>query len=519
MIKKIVATYNSGAANRAALNTLVIYFQRFFAAGLSLITTPLILKALGVESYGIYTLTIGFVGMLAVLNWSLSNATQRYTAFAIGEGDFVKLKKVFSTALLIHFLYGLLLFSIIAVIGYFFVENILNIPVGKVEDAKTVLYIVAFLSFITIMTIPFLGILRTNENFLAIAVIGIIESVLKLGIALLILNFISSKLVVYSVLLMGISFLSLLIYIGIVKAKYKMVKVTFGLFDRKHAKDMFSFLSWSLLGSLALTSRNEGVQVLINIFFGVVRNAAYGIATQISVAMSILAQGIIGSITPQIIKSAGSGEIAKMIFLMRTMSKFAAFSISIVVIPIFFECDTLLKLWLTNVPADTVMYVRLIIIFGQIMLFSAGIQTVFDALGKVKIYNIWVSIILILNLPVAYIFFKLGFPSYTIIIIGMVLELVSLNVRLRLLRKYVDFSIKEFYIDTIFRVCLPTIVVSCIVYASGFLNLNPFLNLVLAFLISFTLYPIVIYNFSLEARQKELLLGIINKFIKTKKAV
>ena len=516
MIKKIVATYHSGAANRAALNTIVIYFQRFFAAGLSLITTPIILKTLGVENYGIYTLTIGFVGMLAVLNWSLSNATQRYTAFAIGEGDFVKLKKVFSTALVIHFLYGILLFAIIAIIGYFFVQNILNIPLDKVHDAQIVLYIVAFLSFITIMTIPFLGILRTNENFLVIAIVGIIESILKLGIALSIVNFISSKLIVYSLLLMGISLSSLVIYICVVKIKYKIVTVTFGLYDKHHAKDMFSFLSWSLLGSLALTSRNEGVQVIINIFFGVVRNAAYGIATQISVAMSILAQGIIGSISPQIIKSAGSGETSKMIFLMRTMSKFAAFSTSIIVIPIFFECPLILKFWLTNVPSETVIYVRLILIFGQIMLFSAGIQTVFDALGKVKIYNIWVSFILILNLPIGYVFFKLGFPSYTIIIVGMFLELISLNVRLNLLKKFVAFSIKEFYIDTIFRVCLPAIFVSLIVYLSGFLILDPLYSLLLAFLISFTIYPLVIYNFSLEARQKELLTGILSKVIKSK---
>lgn len=516
MIKKIVATYHSGAANRAALNTIVIYFQRFFAAGLSLITTPLILKALGVENYGIYTLTIGFVGMLAVLNWSLSNATQRYTALAIGQGDFVKLKKVFSTALVIHFLYGVLLFLIITIIGYFFVQNILNIPVDKVHDAQIVLYIVAFLCFITIMTIPFLGILRTNENFLVIAIVGIVESILKLGIALLIINFISSKLIVYSVLLMGISLSSLVIYICVVKIKYKIVTVTFGLYDKNHAKDMFSFLSWSLLGSLALTSRNEGVQVIINIFFGVVRNAAYGIATQISVAMSILAQGIIGSISPQIIKSAGSGETSKMIFLMRTMSKFAAYSTSIIVIPLFFKCPIILKIWLTNVPAGTIMYIRLIIIFGQIMLFSAGIQTVFDALGKVKIYNIWVSFILILNLPIGYVFFKLGFPSHTIIIIGMILELISLQVRLNLLNKYVDFSIKEFYIDTIFRVCFPAIFVSFIIYLSGFLNLNSILSLLLAFLISFTLYPIVIYNFSLEARQKELLSGMLSRVTKRK---
>lgn len=517
MIKKITEAYQSGAANRAALNTLIIYFQRFFAAGLSLITTPLILRGLGVENFGIYTLTIGFVGMLAVLNWSLANATQRYTALAIGEGNFKKLRKVFSTALVIHCGYGLLLFAVIGIIGYFFVENVLNIPADKVDDAKTVMYIVAFLSFISIMTIPFVGILRANENFLAIASIGIVESVLKLAIAIMILNFAGNKLVFYALLLMLISAFSLLIYSFIVRNRYKMVDITFRLYDKMQAKEMFSFLSWSLLGSLALTSRNEGVQVLINIFFGVTRNAAYGIAMQISVAMSILGQGISGSITPQIIKSAGAGDTKKMIFLMRTLAKFAIFSISLVVIPVFFTVPFLLELWLPEVPADTVTYIRLIMIFGQITLLSAGIQTVFDALGKVKVYNLWVSFILMLNLPIAYVLFKWGHPSYTIIIVGMCLEFVSLNVRLLLLRKYVIFSVKEFYSDVIFRVYLPNLATAALVYAFTLLSLNEYITVTGSFFITLLVLPVLIYKFSLEAKQKELLNGILSRIIKIKK--
>ncbi|UPT70021.1 MAG: MATE family efflux transporter [Flavobacterium sp. JAD_PAG50586_2] len=240
--------------------------SKVFAAALSLITTPLILKALGVEDYGLYTLTLGFVGMLAVLNWSLSNATQRYTSYAIGEGDFVKLKKVFSTALVLHFVYGLLLFSIIAVISRFFIDGLLNIPLAKIDDAKIVLYIVGFVSFINIVSIPFLGILRSQENFGAIAIVGITESILKLAIAIIILNLLNNKLIVYALLLMLISLISFLIYVYIVKRKYTIVAVSFAHYDKVHSKEMFSFLSWSLLGSLALTSRNEGVQILINLF-------------------------------------------------------------------------------------------------------------------------------------------------------------------------------------------------------------------------------------------------------------
>lgn len=519
MISKLKIFYDNSAANRAALNTIIIYVQRFFAAGLSLFTTPLLLKALGIEDFGIYALTIGFVGMLAVLNWSLSNATQRYTAFAIGEGDFEKLKKVFSTALVIHFLYGLLLFLVIIGISFFFLEDFLNIPAGKVALAKNVLNIVAFISFLSILTIPFLGILKSQENFLSISIIGILESVFKLIIAILLLQLTNDRLLMYAFLLLLVAIISFSIYVYVVKRNYKMVSISSKYYDKSQAKEMSSFLSWSLVGSLALTSRNEGVQVMLNIFFGVVLNAAYGISMQVNAAMSILSQGVLGSLSPQIIKSAGQKDYSKMIFLMRTMSKFAIFSISIFAIPLFFECATLLHLWLGKVPENTIIFVRLFIVFSQIMLLSAGIQNVFDALGKVKEYNIWVSLILLLNLPFAYFFFKLKFPPYTIVFVGMTLELVSLQVRLYLLKKHIDFSILYFYSDTIKRVVFPSLCVGVLLFSIRFLELNIFVQLVATFLVSILVYPILIYSISLEAKQKDILVGFLSKikWLKIKK--
>lgn len=511
MLSKLNSFYNSGGANRAGVNTIIIYIQRFFAAGLSLVTTPLLLKALGVEDYGLYALTIGFVGMLAILNWSLSNATQRYTAFAIGEDDYEKLKKVFSTALVIHFLYGLLLFAVILGISYFFVEDFLNIPLEKIDLAKKVLNVVAFISFISILTIPFLGILKAQENFMSIALVGIIESIFKLIIAILLLQLANNRLIMYALLLLFVSLFSFIVYVYVVKRKYKMLSISSKYFDQTQAKEMSSFLSWSLIGSLALTSRNEGVQVILNIFFGVIMNAAYSIALQVNAAMSILSQGVLGSLGPQIIKSAGQKDHKKMIFLMRTMSKFAIFSVSLFAVPLFFECGTILTLWLGKIPDNTVIFVRLFIIFAQIQLLSAGIQTVFDALGKVKEYNIWVSLILILNLPFAYILFKLGLPSYTIIFVGMVLELISLQVRLQLLKKYVDFSVFDFYLDTFQRIIFPSIVVAVILYSIRFLGLGLYLQMFVTFASALIFYPVLIYYLSLDSKQKDLLNGFLVK--------
>jgi O-antigen/teichoic acid export membrane protein len=518
MIKKIKGIYNSSGTNRTAINTLLIYLQRFMTAGLSLITTPLILKALGVENFGIYTLTIGFVGMLSFLNWSLSSSTQRYIGHAIGAKNFDRLKTIFSTALVIHLIYGIALLVIIGIVGFFFVDEVLNIPQGKLNETKQVMLAVGGITFITIVSIPFLGVLRAKENFTAISVIGVTESLLKLVIAVL-LVFIAGgdKLILYSVLLLTITAIVFILYFIIVSKKYKEISISLSHYDGLLVKEMMSFFSWSLFGAIAIMSRNQGVQVLINIFFGVVKNAAYGIAMQINAAMAILSQGVLGSISPQIVKSAGAGDTKRMIYLMRTMSKFAIFSVSIAAIPLFFQCATILDLWLDEVPNGSVIYVQLIIIFTLVQLLSAGIQTVFDALGKVKLYNIWVSFILILNLPVSYIMFKLGYPSYTIIIVGMALELTSLIVRLILLKKYVELSLNAFFYDTVFRIILPTAITAFAVYLVTIAGLNRFAELVLSFAVTMLVYPVLIYNFSLEGNQKALLSGMLAKVIPLKK--
>jgi Na+-driven multidrug efflux pump len=295
-----------------------------------------------------------------------------------------------------------------------------------------------------------------------------------------------------------------------------MVSVSAKFYDKTQAKEMSSFLSWSLVGSLALTSRNEGVQVILNIFFGVVMNAAYGIAMQVNAAMSIMSQGVLGSLSPQIIKSAGQKDYEKMIFLMRTMSKFAIFSVSLFAIPLFFECGTILSIWLGKVPENTIAFVRLFIIFAQIMLLSAGIQMVFDALGKVKEYNIWVSLILLLNLPIGYTLFQSNFPSYTIVVIGMGLELISLQVRLLLLKKHVSFSILDFYFDTLKRIVLPSLCIATLLYLIRFLELNKYPQLFVTFTVALVIYPFLIYALSLDQKQKEILGGFLSKMRRLK---
>lgn len=513
MISKLKAYYEEGASNRAAINTIIVYLQRGIAALLSLVTTPIILNELGVEGYGIYTLTIGFVGMISFVNWSLSSATQRFVAFSFGKKNKKEVKEIFSTVFVIHISYALLMFLILSGIAFFFINEILSIPQGSIQEAKYLFIIVSFLTFFNIMNTPFIGVLRANENFFQISLAGIFQSFTKLGVALILTILTTNKLVTFGLLILVIEVLSFFIYYLSVKRKCSFIDITTRNFNKNKFREILSFMSWSILGALAVVSRSQGVQVILNIFFGVIKNAAYGITMQVNSALGILSQGILSTLSPQIIKAAGAGDNARMIFLMKSMSKFALISVAIFSVPLFFYCHFILNLWLKEVPNDTIVFVRIIILLGHAMLLSAGIQTVFNAIGQVKKYNIWVSLILILNLPISYLFFILGYPSYSILVISLILELITFVVRYLLLKQNVNLNILKMFYETVTDIILPLSILYLMIFSSTFISKMDMINLGISFFMSLIIFPFIFYSLFLRQEEK----NILKKLIPNKK--
>jgi O-antigen/teichoic acid export membrane protein len=399
-------------------------------------------------------------------------------------------------------------------VAFFFVEGILNIPTESIQEAKHLFIIISLLTFFNIMSAPFLGVLRANENFFEISLIGIFQSVTKLGVALVLIILTTNKLVTFGLLILAIEIISFFIYLFSVKRRCSFIDITTNYFSRSRFREILNFMKWSILGALAVVSRSQGVQVILNIFFGVVKNAAYGITMQVNSALSIMSQGVMSALSPQIIKAAGAGDTVKMLFLMKNMSKFALISVSVFSVPLFFYCQFILELWLENLPDDTVVFTRLIILLGQVMLLSAGIQTVFNAIGQVKKYNIWISLILILNLPITYLFFTLGFPSYSILIISLVLESISFLVRHILLRAHVSLSIFRMLYETIIEVVLPLALLYVMVFLSTLLTDTDMINLLISFFASIIIFPILFYSFFLRKEEKI----ILNRLIPYKKS-
>jgi O-antigen/teichoic acid export membrane protein len=494
------------------VNIIFLYIQRILAAALSLITTPLILKNLGVEDFGIYTLTIGVVVLVGFLNWSLSTATQRYISFSIGENNLEKSRKAFFSSSIIHFIYAFV-FLIVLLIFYFIgVENFLNIPNDKILKTSKLLLIVSAITFFNILNVPLIGLVKAHDKFKFFSIVGSIDSLYKLIIAISLAYVIFiDKLLFYGFAMALFAFINFVSYF-IYARKFKELSYDFKYFDINLIKEMMSFISWTLLGAFAILGRNQGVSVLINLFFGVIKNAAYGIALQVYAAVTILSQAISTSLNPTLVKSAGEKNYKKMIYMMETMSKFTFVSVAIFGIPLIIIMPFFLKIWLGTVPEDSVIFSRFIIISGLVMLLSAGIKSTFLAIKEVKAYNLTVSLILILNLPLSALLFFLGAPAYTIILVGIVLELFSFVKCHFLLEKYVEFNAKEFVLKKFTHLVFPLIVVTSfilIIYNSFLYKF--YWGFVPAILMFVFFYIFITYRFSLDDEQKAIANSYLDK--------
>lgn len=494
------------------VNIVFLYLQRILAASLSLVTTPLILHNLGVEDFGIYTLTIGVVVMIGFLNLSLSAATQRYISFSIGEKNLDKSRRAFFSSTIIHVAYAFIFLFFLLIFYFIGIEKYLNIPIDKVEKTNQLFLIISCVTFFNIINVPLIGLVKAHDKFKFFSIVGVFDSLYKLTVALsLVYVVFMDKLLYYGIAMALFAVITFIAYV-LYTFKFPEKSYDFKYFDKDLLKEMLSFISWTLLGAVAIMGRNQGVAVIINIFFGVVKNAAYGIALQVYAAVTILSQAISTSLNPTLVKSAGEGNHKKMIYMMETMSKFTFISVSIFGIPLIIIMPYFLEIWLNEVPEDSVIFSRFIVISGLVMLLSAGVKSTFLAIKEVKAYNLTVSIILLFNLPLSALLFYLGAPAYTIIIVGIILELVSFWKCHFLLQKYIDFDAKSFIDRKIKNLIVPLVGISLLSSTMNYFVFSKFDYGIFVMMFMFIIaYSIVTFKYSLDSSQKLIVKSYIDK--------
>ena len=452
------------ASTRVAFNTMILYAKMLITMGISLYSTRLVLNALGASDYGIFSLIAGVIAMLSFLNAAMTSSTQRYLSFHQGTKNFEMQKKVFINSWILHIVIGVFVVLLLMALVPFLFGRFLNIPVDRISTAKAIYYFMSVAVFFTIISVPFTASINAHENMLWIAIVNIIESGFKLVIALSLVWFIQpERLVVYGILMAVLSVITFLLYAGFCLKKYDECSVKNYQIDKPLIMELSSFAGWNLFGNLAWIGRTQGLSIILNIFFGTVVNAAYGIAQQIAGQVGFFSSTMLRAINPQIMKSEGMGERQRMLRISMMASKFGFFLLAFIAVPCIFEMPAILKIWLKNVPDNTVMFCSLVLVATMINQLTIGLQSAVQATGQIKIYQSVVGSILLLNLPVAYLLLKAGFPAYSIMISFICIEFIACMFRLFFLKKIAGLSILEYFIRVFLKEIIPisTIILVC----------------------------------------------------------
>ena len=383
----------------------------------SLYTSRVVLNALGVEDFGIYNVVGGVVMMFTIISASLSSSISRFITYELGKGDTSKLRKIFSASLTIQLLLSLIIVILIESFGVWFLNTKMTIPTNRLIAANWTLQFSIITFVINLISVPYNATIIAHESMSAFAYISILEALSKLAIAFLITISPIDKLVFYAILMCSVAIIIRLVYGYYCKKHFEECNYHF-YWDMEILKKMFGFAGWNFIGASAGVLRTQGTNILLNIYFDPMVNAARGIAVQVNNAISSFSNNFLMAVNPQIIKSYATNDMHHFKTLVCGISKYSYFLMLILAIPIFLNMDFILTLWLKNPPPHSTNFAQLILIFCLVDSLSGPLWTSMQATGKIKNYLLITSFCLLLNLPIAYFALWIGSKPESIIIVG-----------------------------------------------------------------------------------------------------
>lgn len=505
---------------RIAKNTLFLYFRMLLIMGVSLFTVRVVLRTLGAEDYGINNVVGGIVAMLGFFTSTMTSATQRFFAYELGKNNIEKLGRYFKLTFLLYIGFGLIVLLLAETVGLWFVKTQLLIPDERTHAALWV-YHFSIASFILHMfVIPYNSMIIAYEQMHIYAYVSVIEAILKLIIVYVLVIFEADKLIIYAVLSFSVTMLMFVFYMLYGIFKYKACKP--GLYwNREMFVELTGYSGWSLFGALSGMVKNQGINILLNVFFNPIVNAARAIAFQVNSAVNLFVTNFYQAVRPQIIKQYAANEQKEMMKLVFRSSKFCYYLILFLAIPLLIETPYILSLWLTNVPDHTILFTRLVIITSMIESISYPFMTAVSATGKIKWYQIVTGSLLILNLPIAYFFLKLGYPPETTMYVILCVALISQISRMLFMKKIHQMSI-QYYMKHIISILIVVTILSLGIPFSlnRIFSDEGGLRLIIVVFSSFISTIISIYFIGLTQKERnifnKLLLSLKHKLIKPK---
>ena len=450
----------SSANKRIAKNTLVLYVRMLFTMGISLFTSRVILQTLGVEDYGISSVVGGVISMFTFINAAMVSSTQRYLNFELVRGDANQLRSVFSTSLQIHALIALAIIVLSETVGLWFLNEKLVIPEARMTAAMWVYQCSILSCAVSIMSTPYNAVIVAHEKMSAFAYISILDVSLKLLVVYLLVVLPFDKLIILSILNLLVQLFIRYIYTLYCHRHFPESYFQFW-FNKTLFKEMFGFAGWSFWGNLAAILYTQGLNMMLNIFFGPIVNAARGIAVQVQSAVQQFVGGFQTALNPQITKNYASNNLPQMHSLMFRSARFSFLLLFFLSLPVLMETNFILTLWLKTVPDDAVIFTQIMICISLIYTTANPCIIANQATGKVKIYQMVVGGILLLILPISYVVLKLGAPAYSVFIVHFCIESLAQFSRMYMLRKLIHLPLWQ-YMKNIYIPIVSTVVIAII---------------------------------------------------------
>ncbi|MCD7720762.1 MAG: oligosaccharide flippase family protein [Prevotellaceae bacterium] len=462
-------TYNS---KRIAKNTLMLYVRMLFIMAVNLYASRVVLASLGVEDYGIYSVVGGIVIILSFLNGAMAGATQRFLNVEMGRGTEETITRVFNTARVIHLLISLGVLLLAETVGLWYINKCMNISPERMTAANWVFQFSTLTFIVNVISVPYNATIVAHERMSAFAYISIYETVAKLAVAFSLAFIHSDRLIAYGALLMLMQVSVRLVYGAYCNRHFGECRRLTLRVDKALLREMFSFASWTVVGSLGFIFHTQGIALLINYFFGAVVNAAQGIANQVNNTVNQFVSNFLMAMNPQVVKSYAVGELEQMHQLVFRGCRFAFFLISFFVIPLTLEAPAILGLWLKTVPGYTVIFVRLVLLISLVNCYSSILAASQGATGRVKAYQLTLTVTGFLHLPLTALFYWLGFEPYYAMYVYFVIVVVLQATRIAFVSRSTHFPQMRFYREVVL-LCLVVFLVSAVVPALLHLLLTP----------------------------------------------
>ena len=495
-----------------AKNAIFLYLRMTVLLVVGLYTSRVTLIALGISDYGIFNVVGGIVTMFVFINYAMVNSTQRYITYELGKGDSKKLSLIFSTSINIHILISLIILILSETIGLWFLYNKMVIPAERMNAAFWIFQFSIVSCLATVISAPYNALIIAREKMSAFAVISLIDAFLKLGVVFLLLRYEGDRLILYGGLVLLIILLDLVVY-KIYCNHYFEESYYHYVVDKPLMKEMMGFAGWNLFGNFSYICYTQGLNLLLNVFFNPVVNAARGIAMQVQNVIANFTYNVENAIKPQITKSYANDDKKRMHFLMSISSRITFYVLWIMSLPLILETEQVLGLWLSEVPEHTANFIRLTLLILMADSMTGSLLTAAQSTGNIRKYQMTVSSLCLLILPISYIALRIMHFPEIVFLVNLFVFIITQGAKLLVVSKQVELSRIEYIKDVFLRAFCVASLSSILPLVIWLINDQSITRLLLVVLLSVLVVPLSVYVTGVSKEERAYINGKVKVYI------